>query len=445
MTDTTKIEWTHHTFNPWWGCARVSPACRSCYADTLATRYGHHVWRRHGERRMLSDENWRKPLRWNRDAEAAGVPARVFCASMADVFEDHPQVAEPRERLWGLIAQTPWLHWQLLTKRIENVAAMAPWGEHWPVNVWLGTSVENQRWAETRIPILLSIPAHIRFLSCEPLLGPIDLSRWLGGSNGVAPQSRGRVVQGGGNRRLEDRRDGARLAVGRTPSGQVDGGDANDSLHAPQGGELYRKVHAGTGDAPRDESARTGSSPCVAPLLRFDSGWADDQSPKRGPGGQPPTESGASDVRRTGTSRTSRSATWATEPVRDAQRDGEALDDRGSGDLFPSGLRGTPPGNRRGLWDRDADGREDSHGPAKISWLICGGESGPRARPTELGWLRSLIEQCEQAGVAAFTKQVGAVAAKALGSADRKGGTPADWPEDLRVRQFPRVAEAVSA
>lgn len=179
MGDLTHIQWTNHTFNPWWGCSRVSPACRFCYADRDASRYGFELWRRHGERRMLSENNWRRPLKWNREAEAEGVPAMVFCASMADVFEDHPQLNEPRERLWGLIEATPWLYWQLLTKRPENVAGMVPWGNDWPVNVWLGTSVETQRWADTRIPVLLNTPARTRFLSAEPLLSPVDLSTWL--------------------------------------------------------------------------------------------------------------------------------------------------------------------------------------------------------------------------------------------------------------------------
>src|SRR5579871_5928034 len=179
MGDKTGISWTDHTFNPWWGCSRVSPACRFCYADAQAKRYGHDVWRRHGDRRMLSDANWAKPLKWNREAEAAGVPAKVFCASMADVFEDHPQVAEPRKRLWNLIEATPWLRWQLLTKRIENVAGMVPWGNSWPRQVWIGTSVENQKYARERIPTLQGIPAHVRFLSVEPMIGPVDLEPWL--------------------------------------------------------------------------------------------------------------------------------------------------------------------------------------------------------------------------------------------------------------------------
>lgn len=179
MSDTTGIEWTDHTFNPWWGCSRVSPACRFCYADRDASRYGFEVWRRHGPRRMLSDANWQRPVKWNRDAQRAGKPAKVFCASMADVFEDHPDVAEPRKRLWGVIEATPWLRWQLLTKRPENVASMAPWGNDWPSWVWLGTSVENQRYADERIPVLAANPARVLFLSCEPLLGPVNLRPYL--------------------------------------------------------------------------------------------------------------------------------------------------------------------------------------------------------------------------------------------------------------------------
>lgn len=187
MSDTTQIQWTDRTFNPWWGCSRVSPACRSCYADATATRWGHELWRRKGGRRMMSEANWRNPVKWNRAAERAGQPAKVFCASMADVFEVHPvaevnaQLDEARARLWSLIDRTPWLIWQLLTKRPETVAELVPWGTDWPANLWLGTSVENQRWADTRIPILLNTPAAMRFLSCEPLLGPVELLNYLAG------------------------------------------------------------------------------------------------------------------------------------------------------------------------------------------------------------------------------------------------------------------------
>lgn len=174
MTSNTKIGWTDHTFSPWWGCARISPGCARCYADSLASRYGNELWRRHGDRRIVSEATWRNPLGWNRDAETAGRQALVFCASMADVFEGRTDLDEPRERLWKLIARTPWLRWQLLTKRPENVAAMVPWGDDWPSNVLIGASVEDQRRADERIPHLVKLPA-MRFLSVEPLLGPVNL------------------------------------------------------------------------------------------------------------------------------------------------------------------------------------------------------------------------------------------------------------------------------
>jgi len=183
MGGITAISWTDHTFNPWWGCSRISPACVSCYADAWAKRWGFEIWRRHGPRRMLSESNWQKPYTWNRQAKQRGIPEKTFSASMADVFEDHPEVTGPRQRLFRMIEETPWLIWQLLTKRIENVMDMVPWGNDWPPNVWLGASVENQDYGvplgeptgRERIPVLLEIPAKVHFISGEPLLAPVRL------------------------------------------------------------------------------------------------------------------------------------------------------------------------------------------------------------------------------------------------------------------------------
>lgn len=179
MGDNSAIEWTTHTFNPWWGCAHVSPGCVNCYAEAWAKRMGHDVFHKGGERRLFGDAHWAQPARWNARAAKVGRPARVFCASMADVFEDHPDVAESRERLWRTIEATPMLHWQLLTKRPENIRAMVPEGwRDWPMpNVWLGTSVEDQQRADERVNMLLSVPAAVHFLSCEPLVGPVELDR----------------------------------------------------------------------------------------------------------------------------------------------------------------------------------------------------------------------------------------------------------------------------
>jgi protein gp37 len=187
----TKIEWADYTFNPWWGCSRVSAACDYCYAEAWAKRFG-VLWGDDQERRPASDNYWREPLKWNRKAENAGVRRRVFCASMADVFEDKPGLDVPRTRLYRLILETPWLDWLLLTKRPENIRRMVPvaWLDlphptgtapgSWPANVWVGTTAENQRYAALRLRHLLEVPAPVRFLSYEPALGPLDLKLWLG-------------------------------------------------------------------------------------------------------------------------------------------------------------------------------------------------------------------------------------------------------------------------
>lgn len=179
MSENSKIEWTDHTFNPWSGCAKVSPACKNCYAAALPPAYRRHAqWGAHTDRMPASDSYWAQPLAWDRKARKSGERRRVFCASTADVFEDRADLDPLRERLWDLIQKTPNLDWLLLTKRPE---VMFKWSQShpWPVNAWAGTTVESQEWADRRIPYLLKVPAQIRFLSCEPLLGAIDLSGYL--------------------------------------------------------------------------------------------------------------------------------------------------------------------------------------------------------------------------------------------------------------------------
>lgn len=295
MGETTAIAWTQHTFNPYWGCTKISPGCDNCYAEAFDKRVfpsrgsvelmglaregkpdepgpakAMH-WGKGAPRRTFGDAHWNEPLKWNRAAEKAGKPALVFCASMAD-WCDADAPPGTLERLHALWRATPWLRWQMLTKRPGRIARSLPpdWGNGYP-NVWLGTTVENQEYAEQRIPLLLSVPAVVRFLSMEPLLGPVSLS------------------------------------------------------------------------------------------LRDD-------------------ELGAS---------------------RNTLRMG-------------------------------------------ISWVIVGGESGHRARPFNLSWARSIKDQCYEAGVPFFMKQLGAKAflddgeaRVSLGTKDAKGGDMAEWPEDLRVQQFP--------
>jgi protein gp37 len=244
---------------------------------------------------MLSDSHWRQPELWNRDAARAGVPARVFCGSMCDVFENRRDLDEPRQRLWNLIADTGWLTWMLLTKRPEHVAALVPpeWERSgWPANVWLGASAETQPYADERIALLAATSARTTFISAEPLLGPIDLRPWLG--PGYA---------------------------GARPAGEL---------------QSNREISRSTG-------------------RRIDS-----------PAGQ----------------------------------------------AMPA-----------------------------VDWVIAGGESGPRARPTELPWLISLQMQCQDAGVAFHLKQLGEPLAREWGLRSRAGRDPAEWPETVYgafPQAFPR-------
>ncbi len=177
MAENSKIGWTDHTFNPWEGCTKVSPACDNCYAEARAARFKSVKWGHGAPRRRTSDANWRKPLYWNLRCQEANTRAKVFCASLADVSATEVPDAW-RVDLFTLIERTPYLHWLLLTKRPQ---VGAKWLRKWcPRNVWFGTTVENQAMAKARIPYLLNSPGPaVRFLSMEPLLEKVELAPWL--------------------------------------------------------------------------------------------------------------------------------------------------------------------------------------------------------------------------------------------------------------------------
>ena len=171
MGENSKIEWTDHTFNPWIGCTKVGPPCDHCYAEALATRYGWVKWGPQGERKRTSDANWRKPIQWNKAAQAAGVRARVFSASLAD-WLDNKAPDQWREDLAELIDATPNLDWLLLTKRIQNFGKRAPWrGDDIPKNVWLGITCGDQEEYDRDWPKLRELSPVVRFISHEPSLG----------------------------------------------------------------------------------------------------------------------------------------------------------------------------------------------------------------------------------------------------------------------------------
>lgn len=342
MGSITKIQWCDHTFNPWRGCTKVHTGCLNCYAEKQSKRNPGvlGIWGDHGTRVVASEEMWEQPLKWNAAAKADGVRRRVFCASLADVFEEwagpvhdsqsrrlwvsnrgtmpiEPDTGEPgfafertpltlqdvRRRLFELIDETPWLDWLLLTKRPENVRRMMPnYSYHachtgdcphdvmsqcdpnkqFRQNVWLGTSISDQATADKAIPELLKCRdlAPVLFVSVEPLVRRIILRKFLP----VDPNN-------------------------------------------------------------FDPEFRTG-----------------------------------------------------------------------------------------------------------LDWLIIGGESGPKARPCDVEWIRDAVEECQRSAIPVFVKQLGAVPidttfrspsspAILTSVKDHKGGDPHEWPAELRVREFPDVNE----
>lgn len=212
MGKETGISWTDHTFNPWWGCTKVSPGCDHCYAEAQDARYSAEShWGKGAPRRTFGDKHWHQPELWNKAAEAAGEVQRVFCASMADVMDDEAPQYE-RSRLWDLIDRTPNLMWQLLTKRPQRFSRYLPMVGFAHNNVLLMTTAENQEFYNKRIVSLINASHWLRErnrvrqdrawnaavpvptgVSYEPALGPISMieagvfPKWLifGGETGA--------------------------------------------------------------------------------------------------------------------------------------------------------------------------------------------------------------------------------------------------------------------
>jgi protein gp37 len=215
MGEHSTIEWTTHTHNRWWGCVHHSPACDHCYAEAWAhfqlppgwlivgegrevprrTKHGDperpEIWGPGAPRIFPPDDSpvLSEPLRWNRKAAALGERHRVFVSSMCDIFERH-RLAEVndmmdanRAHLFGeIVSKCSSLDFLLLTKRPHDVMRLVPstWRANWPSNVWIGATVEDQQRAAQRLNHLVHIPAPVRFVSAEPLLGPLELAGWIG-------------------------------------------------------------------------------------------------------------------------------------------------------------------------------------------------------------------------------------------------------------------------
>jgi protein gp37 len=185
MGKNTEIAWATHTFSPFWGCSKVSEACHFCYAETWAKRTGFKIWGQDTPRRFFGEKHWSQPLRWNKAANKLGVMHSVFCGSMCDIFEDRMDLDEHRIRVFRMVPETPNLLWLFLTKRPLKAVQMLPreWQGNgkWPRNVMVGTTIENQKRLDERMPIIELLhrqyPGVQVFASCEPLLSSLSWTR----------------------------------------------------------------------------------------------------------------------------------------------------------------------------------------------------------------------------------------------------------------------------
>lgn len=179
MAEYSSIEWTDHTFNPWTGCTNVSPGCDHCYAEAWSKRSGHVKWG-NNPRKRTTEQYWKAPLIWQARSDAFmaqhGRRQRIFCASLADVFDNQVEKTW-RAELLRLIRECRGLDWLLLTKRPQNIKKMLPqdWGKDGYPNVWLGFTAEDQERFDQRWKVLAAVPAVVRFVSYEPAIGPLRL------------------------------------------------------------------------------------------------------------------------------------------------------------------------------------------------------------------------------------------------------------------------------
>lgn len=383
-----------------------------------------------------------------------------------------------------MMARTPQHTYQVLTKRHDRMhqwvsgpgvglmmVALKFWNTGldglsvpWPLpNVWLGVSVENQRFANERIPVLLQTPAEKRFISAEPLLEAIDIRKWIGyyPVNEREAGERAGSVRGGAERGTVDRLAGSCMAPSETHMGQVEQYDEINSLgEADQSRERHGTISSGSRHDEPQEVPRSGTPAGLHSLQRTDSSWPDDQSRERSEERQLAGQFNVGDTLRAGQAREAGAEGGSIGSGRNEEFHGEIERVGRQGNQAPSGSRRIIEVDRGSLRNIGQDGVEDRQGrTVGLSWCIVGGESGPGARPFDLAWARSIVEQCRAAGVPVFVKQLGANPISAHGSfdipriagisrgprtdlpdigfRDRKGGDMMEWPDDLRVREFP--------
>ena len=402
MAEETRIGWCHHTQNFWWGCHKVSPECTNCYIDIIMRRAGKQPFNG-----PMITQTWAQSMKWNAAARRAKQRRRVFTCSMSDFF--HAGADSWRPDAWDIIRVCRELDWLILTKRPERIAECLPadWGDGWP-NVWLGVTAGVES-SLHRVDTLAATPAALRFVSAEPILEPLDFTRWFGYTSGHGSETeRNCCLQCGYQWRIGDRKRRLGMA-GCATEGQPLGGRHKDSSVRAETGRASRSggLPASASDAGRRANTLPGSSSRVAPSSRRDSRRTDDQSSERRSRRQPSRKSGTGDAVTAATAlHTGAENSELPEPAWGAQPELQADRCPSCGDPQTAIRRGNCHLDSRGVWSQlPARIKTVQTAAPLISWLICGGESGPKRRNSEVDWYQSLCNQCQLFDVPFYMKQ----------------------------------------
>ena len=481
----TKIQWSEFSWNPVVGCTKVSAGCQNCYAERMAVRLAcmkKHVSDKYSvvisakagwSGRVFCDESALEiPLHWKK-------PRMIFVVSMGDLFlapfefidkvmatialcvsvtrppESYRhifQVLTKREQIMLAYFADPEtrhrIHIQALSivhqSQQKNGKSLNMWDGRWPLsNLWLGVTAENQEMADKRIPILLQIPAKIRFLSIEPLLSPVDLLKYLKTEQGELyydKKSRNNVFGLDEDRNVQDGLRRPDMENGQNGRGEPEGSGVSETLPKKTGRKKQVGLQNGTVYSKSEEVQSLCSSDSLdGSLSNSDTSRARNQSQRRKQGQQPSCKSG--DINSAGECNSQFQGTGkkTKRPKRRKKCNSETDKSASAGNTrnVQSGRTST---NRDSITFPDntecgqCNTQKEKLGTSPISWVIVGGESGPKRRECKIPWMLDIVRQCRDAGVKCFVKQV---------SINGKvSHDPAEWPVELRVQQLPQAQEA---
>ncbi len=419
----TNISWTNYTHNFWYGCKKVSPGCRYCYAEREMKRFGKDF------NTVTRAKGFISPLMWKE-------PSMVFVNSWSDFFIE--EADDWRDEAWDIICRTPQLTYQILTKRPENILSRLPddWGDGYP-NVWLGVSAENQENADKRIPLLIQIPSIVYFVSCEPLLGPIDLSKWIGYNPVHEEKQRGNGLSSSIDGGITNRQPGSNLESSKKRVGSLEEKSCDSQMRESSSRKpITERLSANKGDVQKNTLQRISSSISMVPFQWTDSKGETNESQERDQERQSPGESRINDTIGEHTAYDS-SVEEGTSDQSERGRQQHVQADRESdkGNPKTEAKRGITYDDSQRLQYSFPDSIENStRGQMETPrfWVIVGGESGPNYRPMYIKWVRDIYDQCQEHKVPFFMKQ----------DSGSKPGMRGRIPDDLWVQEFPDIKMA---